>query len=165
MAAIMRVGESRGHHDEFGDSPDCRSLRPLSLDSHRSGTLLMLGAAAFDVARFSVNTDIEGLISQRSAMAPATTGAVQGLPAKRHRGRREGAHGRECRTGHQRAGAGAVKKPEAVSLVGQPDSGDFFERNGLLFDDPADVKKSVAGTDARAGLSFPCWPPTPACAG
>src|SRR5260370_20372659 len=29
-----------------------------------SGTLLALGAVAFDVARFSINTDIEGLISQ-----------------------------------------------------------------------------------------------------
>src|SRR5712672_3375137 len=29
-----------------------------------SGTLLMLGAAAFDAARFSINTDIEGLISE-----------------------------------------------------------------------------------------------------
>ncbi len=29
-----------------------------------AGVLLMLGAAAFDAARFSINTDIEGLISQ-----------------------------------------------------------------------------------------------------
>ena len=29
-----------------------------------AGALLMLGAAAFDAARFSINTDIEGLISQ-----------------------------------------------------------------------------------------------------
>jgi hypothetical protein len=29
-----------------------------------AGTLLMLGAAAFDAARFSINTDIEGLISE-----------------------------------------------------------------------------------------------------
>jgi predicted RND superfamily exporter protein len=29
-----------------------------------AGALLMIGAAAFDAARFSINTDIEGLISQ-----------------------------------------------------------------------------------------------------
>src|SRR5258708_38570865 len=29
-----------------------------------AGVLLMVGAAAFDAARFSINTDIEGLISQ-----------------------------------------------------------------------------------------------------
>jgi len=29
-----------------------------------AGTLLMLAAAGFDAARFSINTDIEGLISQ-----------------------------------------------------------------------------------------------------
>ena len=29
-----------------------------------AGVLLMLGAAAFDAARFSINTDIEGLIFQ-----------------------------------------------------------------------------------------------------
>src|SRR3979490_571310 len=29
-----------------------------------AGALLMIGSAAFDAARFSINTDIEGLISQ-----------------------------------------------------------------------------------------------------
>ena len=47
-----------------------------------------------------------------------------------------------------------AKNPKLFPLVGQPDSGDFFERNGLLFDSPADVKKSVAGlTQARPLLS------------
>ena len=30
-------------------------------------------------------------------------------------------------------------------LVGQPDSGDFFERNGLLFGSPAEVRKNAEG--------------------
>ena len=38
-----------------------------------------------------------------------------------------------------------AKNSKLFPMVGQPDSGDFFERNGLLFDSPADVEKSVEG--------------------
>jgi hypothetical protein len=35
------------------------------------GTLVMLGAAAFDAAKFSINTDIQGLISQNARPRPS----------------------------------------------------------------------------------------------
>ena len=114
----------------------------------------MLGAAAYDAARFSVNTDIEGLISQSLPWHPTSTGLSQRLPAKRHFGSRQSAHRGECRTGHQHAGAGAGKKSEAVSAGRATRQRRFSERNGMLFDSPADVKKSIAGlTQARALLS------------
>ena len=37
------------------------------------------------------------------------------------------------------------KSQNLFPLLGQPDSGDFFERNGLLFGSPAEVKKSAEG--------------------
>jgi hypothetical protein len=53
------------------------------VDDRYCGALLMLGAAAFDAARFSINTDVEGLISQKSAMASARTGVVPRLFQKK----------------------------------------------------------------------------------
>jgi hypothetical protein len=37
------------------------------------------------------------------------------------------------------------KKPDLFPAVEQLDSGDFFERNGLLFEPPADVRKTAEG--------------------
>jgi hypothetical protein len=42
-------------------------------------------------------------------------------------------------------GALAPKKPDLFPAVEQLDSGDFFERNGLLFEPPADVRKTAEG--------------------
>ena len=39
----------------------------------------------------------------------------------------------------------ALKNQNLFPLVGQPDSGDFFERNGLLFGSPAEVRKNAEG--------------------
>jgi hypothetical protein len=51
-------------HDQFSDCPTCRFPRPLPVDDRYSRYILMFGAAAFDVAKFSINTNIQGLISQ-----------------------------------------------------------------------------------------------------
>jgi uncharacterized protein len=47
-----------------------------------------------------------------------------------------------------------AKDPKLFPRAGQPDSGDFFERNGLMFDSPADVKKTAEGlTQAQPLIS------------
>jgi uncharacterized protein len=47
-----------------------------------------------------------------------------------------------------------AKNSKLFPMVGQPDSGDFFERNGLLFGTPAEVEKSAAGlTQAQPLIS------------
>ena len=46
------------------------------------------------------------------------------------------------------------KDPDLFKKVGQPDSGEYFERNGLLFNDLPDIKKAASGLiSARPILS------------
>ena len=78
-------------------------------------------------------------------MASAPAGADKGISEKGHSGRRQGADGRKRRTGDQRAGAGTFETSRPVSDGGLLDSGEFFQRNGLLFASAADVRKSAEG--------------------
>ena len=118
------------------------------------GTLLMLGAAAYDVARFSVNTDVEGLISQSLPWHRRQLELSQAFPQKGISAVVRAPTAENAEQATNALAQALAKNPKLFPLVGQPDSGDFFERNGLLFDDPADVKKSVAGlTHARPLLS------------
>ncbi len=119
-----------------------------------AGTLLMLGAAAYDAARFSVNTDIEGLISQSLPWHQRQLELSQAFPQKGISAVVKAPTAENAEQATNALAQALAKNPKLFPLVGQPDSGDFFERNGLLFDSPADVKKSVAGlTQARALLS------------
>ena len=118
------------------------------------GTLLMLGAAAYDAARFSVNTDVEGLISQSLPWHQRQLQLSQAFPQKGISAVVKAPTAENAEQATNALAQALAKNPKLFPLVGQPDSGDFFERNGLLFDDPADVKKSVAGlTHARPLLS------------
>ena len=38
-----------------------------------------------------------------------------------------------------------LQEPKLFPVIGQPESGNFFERNGLLFASPAEVKQSADG--------------------
>jgi uncharacterized protein len=110
-----------------------------------AGTLLMLGAAAFSAARFSINTDVEGLISQG---LPWHARQLQFSEAFPQNGISAVVRAPTAENAEQAANALAetlARNPKLFPMVGQPDSGAFFERNGLLFDSPADVEKSAAG--------------------
>ena len=110
-----------------------------------AGVVWMLGAAAFAVTRFSINTDVEGLISQKlpwharqlelsRAFSQNGISAVVRAPT---------AENAELATNE--LAQALAKNTKLFPMVGQPDSGDFFERNGLLFDAIGDVEKSVGG--------------------
>jgi hypothetical protein len=110
-----------------------------------AGTLLMLGAAAFDVAKFSINTNVEGLISQNLPWHQRQVELSEAFP---QRGvlavvKAPTAENAELATNQlaQNLSKNAKLFPRAV----QPDSGDYFERNGILFAAPAEVKKTVEG--------------------
>jgi uncharacterized protein len=96
------------------------------------GTLLLMGSATFDVLAFSVNTDVEALISQdlpwherqvelNEAFPQRAISVVVTTPT---------AENAEIATDElvQRLS----KDPDLFKKVGQPDSGAYFERNGLL---------------------------------
>src|SRR4030081_3371527 len=110
-----------------------------------AGTLLMLGAATFDAARFSINTDIEDLISQdlpwrQRELELSKVFPKKGILAVVKATTPENAE----RATNALAGA-LSKNPDRFPTVEQLDSGDFFERNGLLFESPGDVGKTSEG--------------------
>ena len=109
------------------------------------GGLLAIGAAVLDIALFSINADIEALISQD-------------LPWHRRQVQFNDAFPQQAITVVVRAPTSenaAIataqladklrKDPNLFRSIVQPDSGAYFERNGLMFSSPADVRKTVAG--------------------
>jgi hopanoid biosynthesis associated RND transporter like protein HpnN len=114
-----------------------------------AGALLAVGAAIFDVARFSINTDIEGLISENLPWHQRQLELTKAFPKK---GilvvvKAPTAEGAELATN---ALAQALSKdPALFPVVELLDSGDFFQRNGLLYASAGDVRKNAEGL-ARA---------------
>jgi uncharacterized protein len=76
-----------------------------------AGALLMLGAAAFDASRFSIDADIEGLISQDLPWHQRELQSLHAFPQKGILVVVKAPTARKRRTGSQRAGPDAVKKP------------------------------------------------------
>jgi uncharacterized protein len=110
-----------------------------------AGVLLLLGTASYVAARFSINTDVEGLIAQNlpwhqrlvqldEAFPQRAISAVISAPT---------AEGAESATNE--LAKALAKNPSLFPAVAQPDSGEFFERNGLLFGSVSDVEKTAGG--------------------
>ncbi len=114
-----------------------------------AGTLLMLGAAAFDAKRFSIDADIEGLISQNLPWHQRELRLLHAFPQK---GILVVVKAPTAENAEQATNALAQtlsKNHDLFPAVQQLDSGDFFERNGSLYQAPDDVGKSAEGL-ARA---------------
>jgi uncharacterized protein len=110
-----------------------------------AGLLVMVGAAAFAVTKFSINTDVEGLISEN---LPWHRRQIEMSNAFPQRGIAVVVKAPTPENAEQATNALAqqlAKNKDLFPLVGQPDSGAFFERNGLLFEPLADVKASAEG--------------------
>ncbi len=119
-----------------------------------AGMLLALGAAIFDVARFSINTDIEGLISQKLPWHERQVQLNQAFPQQGISAVVEAPTAENAEMATNQLADVLAKNPSLFRRVGQPDTGAFFERNGLLFKSPSDVRKSADGlTHARPFLS------------
>src|SRR3981081_2326200 len=118
-----------------------------------AGALLMLEAAAFDAARFSISPDIEGLISQDPPWRQRDLELSKVFPKK---GILVVVKAMTPENAEQATNALAQvlsKNPDLFPTVEQLDSGDFFERNGLLFDRPADVRTPAEGLTRPQPLS------------
>src|SRR6202140_2790898 len=103
-----------------------------------AGGLLMLGAAAFDAARFSINTDVEGLISENLPWHQRQLTLSEAFPQKGIIAVVEALTAENAELATNQLAKNLLKNPNLFPMVGQPDSGDFFESNGLLFAPPAD---------------------------
>ncbi len=110
-----------------------------------AGVLLMLGAGAFDAARFSINTDIEGLIFQDLPWRQRELELSKAFPKKGIVVVVKATTPENAEQAANTLAQALSKNPDLFPAVEQFDSGDFFERNGLLFESPADVKKTAAG--------------------
>src|SRR5258705_11412580 len=110
-----------------------------------AGALLMLGAAAFDAARFSISTDIEGLISQDLPWRQRDLELSKVFPKKGILVVVKAMTPENAEQATNALAQALSKDPDLFPTVEQLDSGDFFERNGLLFESPADVRKTAEG--------------------
>jgi uncharacterized protein len=110
-----------------------------------AGIVLAITAGAYDLARFSINTDIEALISQDLPWHQRQLALSDAFP-QRGISVVVTAPTPENVDDVTDALAGALSKQRHLfPTVVQPDSGDFFERNGLLFKSLPEVRNSLGG--------------------
>jgi hopanoid biosynthesis associated RND transporter like protein HpnN len=109
------------------------------------GILLMLGAAAFDVEKFSINSDVQGLISENVPWHRRQLELSEAFPQKGISVVVKAPTPENAEQATNALAQSLAKNPNLFPLVGQPESGEFFERNGLLFEPNAQVNSSVEG--------------------
>jgi uncharacterized protein len=110
-----------------------------------AGTLLMVSAAAFDAARFSVDTDVEGLISETLPWHQRQLALSREFPQNGIAVVVTAPTAENAEQATNQLAQALAKDPKLFPMVGQPDSGEFFERSGLLFASKADVQKTAGG--------------------
>jgi uncharacterized protein len=109
------------------------------------GVMLTAATAGFDYDRFSITTDVEALISQTLPWHQRQLAFADAFP---HNGISAVVSAPTPENAEQATHVLArhlSKRSDLFRTVVQPDSGDFFERNGMLFDTLADVKQSIGG--------------------
>jgi uncharacterized protein len=110
-----------------------------------AGILLVTAAAAYDFARFSINTDSDALISQDLPWHQRQLALSEAFP---QRGISVVVTAPTPENVDDATGALAsslAKQKNLFPTVVQPDSGDFFARNGLLFKSLPEVRNSRGG--------------------
>jgi hypothetical protein len=110
-----------------------------------AGTLLMLGATAFDATRFKINTDIEALISEDLPWHQRQVALSKAFPQKGVIAVVKASSPEDAEQATNSLTQTLLRQSDLFPLVEQPDSGDFFERHGLLFESLAEVRKSADG--------------------
>src|SRR5712672_1248505 len=110
-----------------------------------AGALLMLGAAAFDSARFLINTDIEGLISQNQPWRQRELELSKAFPKRGILAVVKATTPENAERATNALAGVHSENPARFPLVEQLDSGDVFERNALLFESPSAVSRPAEG--------------------
>jgi len=110
-----------------------------------AGILLTIGATAFDVARFAINTNVEGLISQKLPWHQRQQELTQAFPQKAITVVVKAPTAENAEQATSELASALSKDPKLFPMVGLPDSGEFFDRNGLLFDSLANLKTNLEG--------------------
>jgi hopanoid biosynthesis associated RND transporter like protein HpnN len=109
------------------------------------GILLAAAAATYGVARFSITTDTESLISQDLPWHQRQSVFSEAFPQKGILVVVTAATPENAEQATNALKQDLSKRSDLFRNVIQPDGGDFFQHNGLLFEPLSDVKKSIGG--------------------
>ncbi|MEA2821664.1 MAG: uncharacterized protein QOJ86_3668, partial [Bradyrhizobium sp.] len=125
------------------------------------GAALMVAAATYDVARFSITTDVEALISQSLPWHRRQLAFSDAFPQKGISAVIRAPTSENAALATDALAPELSKSSDLLRSVVRPDSGEFFERDGLLFASVADVEKSIGGlTKAQPLISGLAGDPT-----
>src|SRR5947208_16262712 len=109
-----------------------------------AGTLIMLLAFAFDAAKFSINTDVEGLISQDLPWHQRQVELSRAFPQKGISVVVKAPTAENAQLATNALARRLSENPILFPLFAQPDSDHFFQRNGRLCGSPAKVLHNSA---------------------
>lgn len=119
-----------------------------------AGTMVMVGAALFDVEYFSINTDVETLISPDLPWHQRQVALTRAFPQRGISAVVTAPTSENAGQAVNKLAQALAKNPKLFPTVAQPDSGEFFDRDGLLLAPTSDVRQTVAGlTKAEPILS------------
>lgn len=119
-----------------------------------TGIVLMAGSAAFDVSHFSINTDVERLISQDLPWHRRQVALAQAFPQKGITAVVTAPTPENAEQATQELAQTLARSPKLFPKVSQPDSGGFFDRNELLLAKTSDVRQTaISLTKAEPILS------------
>jgi uncharacterized protein len=110
-----------------------------------AGVILLLGTTVYDVARFSINTDIEALISSKLPWHQRQVQLTRAFPQKGITAVVTAPTPENAAIATGALAEKLAKNPDLYREVTQPDSGDFFDRNGLLYGSLSDVRTTAEG--------------------
>ncbi|MGH6681855.1 MAG: MMPL family transporter, partial [Bradyrhizobium sp.] len=118
------------------------------------GGALMAGSTIFDAARFSIDTNVERLISQDLPWHKRQLQLMKAFPQKGITAVITAPTAENAERATSELAHALAKHPKSFPTVTQPDSGDFFARSGLLFTSHSDLKRVLGGlTRAQPILS------------
>ena len=109
------------------------------------GVVLAAAAAAYDVTRFSITTNTENLISEDLPWRQRQADFSRAFPQKEILVVVTARTPEDAEQATNALERELSKRPDLFQAVVQPEGGDFFQRNGLLFEPLDGVKRSIAG--------------------
>jgi hopanoid biosynthesis associated RND transporter like protein HpnN len=109
------------------------------------GILLVAAAATYDVAHFSITSDIENLISQNLPWHQRQSAFSKAFPEKGISVVVTAATPENAELATSALERDLSKQSDLFRTVVRPDGGVFFQHNGLLFEPLPDVRKSIGG--------------------
>ncbi len=109
------------------------------------GIVLLIGTTVYDVARFSINTDIEALLSPNLPWHQRQVQLTQAFAQKGITAVVTAPTPENAAIATSALAEKLARDPNLYRQVTQPDSGDFFDRNGLLYGSLSDVRNTAEG--------------------